>query len=41
MPARCRTAHATHLVTTIVLECDGEPTQDNIFVRKEDPRDGV
>jgi alpha-L-fucosidase len=28
-------------VTTIALECDGEPTQDNIFVRKEKPRDGV
>ena len=25
-------------VTTIAIECDGEPRQDNIFVRKERPR---
>jgi alpha-L-fucosidase len=30
-----------HPVTTIALECDAEPTQDNIFVRKEKPREGV
>src|SRR6266480_2684706 len=30
-----------HPVTTIVIECDAEPTQDNILVRKEKPRDGV
>jgi alpha-L-fucosidase len=30
-----------HPVTTIVLECDAEPSQDNIFVRKEKPREGV
>jgi len=30
-----------HPVTTIALECDTEPTQDNIFVRNEKPRDGV
>jgi alpha-L-fucosidase len=30
-----------HPVTTIALECESEPTQDNIFVRKEKPRDGV
>lgn len=28
-------------VTTIAIECEAEPTQDNIFVRKEKPRDGV
>ena len=28
-------------VTTLAIECDGEPTQDNIFVRNEKPRDGV
>ncbi|MGP8156791.1 MAG: alpha-L-fucosidase [Candidatus Acidiferrales bacterium] len=28
-------------VSTIAIECDAEPTQDNIFVRKEKPRDGV
>jgi alpha-L-fucosidase len=28
-------------VTTIAIECEGEPTQDNIFVRKNKPRDGV
>jgi hypothetical protein len=41
MAVRGRTARATHPVTSIALECDGEPTQDNIFVRKEKPRDGV
>jgi alpha-L-fucosidase len=30
-----------HLVTTIAIECESEPTQDNIFVRKEKPRDSV
>src|SRR5437879_1905281 len=30
-----------HPVTTLALECDAEPTQDNIFVREEKPRDGV
>ena len=30
-----------HPITTIALECDAEPTQDNIFVRKEKPRDRV
>jgi len=30
-----------HPVTTITIECDAEPTQDNIFVRKEKPREGV
>ena len=30
-----------HPVTTIALECDAEPTQDNIFVRQEKPRLGV
>lgn len=30
-----------HPVTTIAIECESEPTQDNIFVRKEKPRDGV
>src|SRR6267378_519486 len=30
-----------HPVTTIALECDAEPTQDNIFVRKEKPCEGV
>src|SRR5579872_1854106 len=30
-----------HPVTTIAVECDSEPKQDNIFVRKEKPRDGV
>lgn len=28
-------------VTTLAIECDSEPTQDNIFVRKEKPREGV
>ena len=28
-------------VTTIAIECDGEPVQDNIFVRKNKPRAGV
>lgn len=28
-------------VTTIALECEGEPVQDTIFVRKNKPRDGV
>ena len=30
-----------HPVTTLAIECDSEPTQDNNFVRKEKPRDGV
>ena len=30
-----------HPVTTLAIECDSEPTEDNIFVRKEKPRDGV
>ncbi len=30
-----------HPVTTIAIECESEPTQDSIFVRKEKPRDGV
>ncbi len=28
-------------VTTIAIECEQEPTQDNIFVRENKPRDGV
>lgn len=28
-------------LTTLAIECDSEPTQDDIFVRKEKPRDGV
>jgi alpha-L-fucosidase len=28
-------------VTTIALECDGEPTQNTDFVRKNKPRGGV
>jgi alpha-L-fucosidase len=28
-------------VTTIAIECDGEPRQDTDFVRKERPRAGV
>lgn len=30
-----------HPVTTIAIECEAEPTQDNIFVRKEKPREVV
>src|SRR5436190_1220354 len=30
-----------HPVTTLAIECEEEPKQDNIFVRKEKPRDGV
>lgn len=30
-----------HPVTTLAIECEAEPTQDSIFVRKEKPRDGV
>jgi alpha-L-fucosidase len=30
-----------HPVTTIAIECDQVPTQDNIFVRRERPRAGV
>ncbi len=30
-----------HPVTTIALECEGEPTLDNIFVRNEKPREKV
>jgi alpha-L-fucosidase len=29
-----------HPVTTIAMECESEPTQDSIFVRKEKPREG-
>jgi alpha-L-fucosidase len=25
-------------VTTLAIECDGEPHQDNLYVRKERPR---
>lgn len=28
-------------ITTIAVECESEPTQDNIFVRKEKPRGSV
>jgi alpha-L-fucosidase len=28
-------------VTTLAVECDGEPLQDTLFVRKERPRQGV
>ena len=35
------TAAPDHPVTTIAIECDQVPTQDNIFVRKERPRRGV
>jgi alpha-L-fucosidase len=28
-------------VTTLAVECDGEPLQDTLFVRKERPRGGV
>ena len=35
-------AAAPHLpVTTIALECEGEPIQDTIFVREERPREGI
>ena len=30
-----------HPVTTIAMECESEPTQDSIFVRKGKPREGV
>jgi alpha-L-fucosidase len=30
-----------HPVTTIAMECEAEPRQDNNFVRNERPRDGV
>jgi alpha-L-fucosidase len=30
-----------HPVTTIAVECEAEPKQDSIFVRKEKPREGV
>lgn len=30
-----------HPVTTIAIECEAEPRQDNNFVRNERPRDGV
>ena len=30
-----------HPLTTIAIECESEPTQDSIFVRREKPRDGV
>ncbi len=25
-------------ITTLAIECEGEPKQDNVFVRKERPR---
>ncbi|MGC2467870.1 MAG: hypothetical protein WA517_21940, partial [Candidatus Acidiferrum sp.] len=28
-------------LTTIAIECESEPTQDTMFVRRERPRDGV
>ncbi|MGA8864857.1 MAG: hypothetical protein WB444_13730, partial [Gallionella sp.] len=28
-------------VTTLAIECESEPTQDTMFVRRERPRDGV
>ena len=28
-------------LTTIAIECDGEPKQDTIFVRNNKPREGV
>ena len=30
-----------HPVTTIALECESEPTQDTLYVRRNKPRDGV
>jgi alpha-L-fucosidase len=30
-----------HPVTTIAIECDSEPAQDTMFVRRERPRNGV
>lgn len=30
-----------HPVTTIAIECESEPTQDTMFVRRERPRNGV
>jgi alpha-L-fucosidase len=30
-----------HPLTTIAMECDAEPTQDSIFVRREKPREGA
>ena len=30
-----------HPISTIAIECESEPTQDNIFVRREKPREGV
>ncbi len=30
-----------HPVTTVALECESEPTQDTLFVRRNKPRDGV
>jgi alpha-L-fucosidase len=30
-----------HPITTIAMDCEAEPTQDSIFVRKEKPRDGA
>ncbi len=35
------TAPPDHPITTIAIECESVPTQDNIFVRKENPRVGV
>jgi len=35
------TAPPDHPVTTIAIECDQVPTQDNIFVRRDRPRGGV
>jgi len=30
-----------HPVTTLAIECDGEPVQDMMLVRTEHPREGV
>jgi alpha-L-fucosidase len=30
-----------HPITTFAIECDGEPTQDSLFVRREKPRQQV
>jgi alpha-L-fucosidase len=35
------TADSDHPVTTLAIECEGEPVQDTLMVRKERPRDGV
>jgi hypothetical protein len=33
--------HEARFGMFIAIECDAEPTQDNIFVRNQKPRDGV